>query len=69
MQAHLRLWCDATGMLENAKKREGMLLGRLRRHPERAPMLRVIANDAWAADGDTIRALSVPMGNYFDEAA
>ena len=34
MQAHLQLWCDATGMLENDKKREGILLGWLRRHPD-----------------------------------
>ena len=26
MEGHLQTWCDATGMKENANKREGMLL-------------------------------------------
>jgi hypothetical protein len=31
------VWELATGMLENDRKREGMLVGALRKHPERAP--------------------------------
>ena len=33
-EAHLKTWCDATAMLENGKKREGLLLGPLARNPQ-----------------------------------
>ena len=63
---YIRVWCDASAMRENATKREGLLLGALRNRPERAPP-DVIAGDAWAPDGKSIRALGVPMGNALDE--
>ena len=42
--------------------------GKLNRERARAPR-GVIANEAWVADGETIRALGAPMGNNFDETA
>ena len=51
-------------MLENSTKREGLLLGSLRKHPEKAPPDMVVN---WTPDGDTIRALGVPIGNDFSE--
>jgi hypothetical protein len=61
----LRVWQGATCMKENETKREGQLLGKLNRERDRAPK-GVIARDAWIEDGQTIRALGVPMGNDFD---
>ena len=37
MQKHLNTWCEATGMKENMNKREGLLLGRMRRFVLNAP--------------------------------
>ena len=65
MAAHLATWCDATSMKENAGKREGQLLGKLNRQRHRAPQ-GIIKDDAWVADGESIRALGVPMGNNLD---
>ena len=65
---HLRTWCRGTAMSENGAKREGQLLGKLARQRTRAPK-NVIKNEAWVKDGDTIRALGVPMGNRVDEEA
>ena len=65
-EAHTNTWCKATAMSENASKREGQLLAKLNRHRDRAPR-NVIKDDAWVQDGDTIRALGVPMGNKIDE--
>ena len=62
MEAHLQTWCEATAMKENATKREGQLLGKLNRQRARAPK-GIIHQDKWVADGDSIRALGVPMGN------
>ena len=67
-QRHIETWCGATGMAENASKREGMLLGKLNRERHRAPK-GVIKDEAWAQDGHTIRALGVPMGNKLNEEA
>ena len=38
-EAHsiLETWEKATSVLENSTKREGLLLGNLRKHPEKAP--------------------------------
>ena len=55
-------------MKENMAKREGMLLGKLNRERHRAPV-GIISNDAWAADGESIRALGVRMGSKLDTAA
>ena len=66
MESHLGTWCDATAMKENAAKREGQLLGKLNRQRHRAPT-GIIRDDAWVKDGDSIRALGVPMGNNLDE--
>eukprot|EP00966_Prymnesium_polylepis_P079170 1834888-Prymnesium_polylepis.1 len=60
----LGIWETATSMLENSTKREGLLLGGLRKHPEKAPPDMVVN---WTPDGDTIRALGVPIGNDFSE--
>ena len=67
-QRHINTWCLATGMAENASKREGMLIGKLNRERHRAPT-GIIKDDAWVQDGQTIRALGVPMGNKMDEEA
>ena len=64
MQKHLDTWCEATGMKENMNKREGLLLGRLRRLIFSAPK-NIVPN--WTPDGTPIRALGVPMGNRLDE--
>ena len=55
-------------MKENANKKEGQLLGKLNRKRERAPT-GIIKDDAWVKDGDSIRALGVPMGNHVDYTA
>ena len=68
MAAHLATWCDATSMKENAAKREGQLLGKLNRERHRAPT-GIIKDDAWVKDGESIRALGVPMGNKLDLVA
>ena len=60
------IWCDATSMRENATKRELLLLGSLRGHPERLPH-ELTQGAAPARDGNWIRALGVPMGNDFDQ--
>ena len=62
----LRVWQNATSMKENATKRELLLLGKLRGHPERLPANLVAGGVTPAADGETIRALGVPVGNDFD---
>ena len=61
---NIRIWCEATSMRENTDKREVLLLGTLRGHPERLP------NDLAqkvVPDGKSLRALGVPIGNDFDE--
>lgn len=65
----LRVWQNATSMKENATKRELLLLGKLRGHPERLPADLVAGGVTPAADGETIRALGVPVGNDFDPEA
>ena len=67
MEDHLHTWCEATAMRENNTKREGQLLGKLNRQRERAPK-NVIKDEAWVQDGESIRALGVPMGNNIDLA-
>jgi hypothetical protein len=62
---HKDVWCEATAMAENAAKREGQLLGKLNRERGRAPT-GIIKDEAWVKDGDSIRALGVPMGNKLD---
>ena len=61
-----KTWCGATSMHENDTKREGQLMGKLNRQRWRAPK-GIIKDEAWVKDGDTIRALGVPMGNKVDE--
>ena len=61
---HIRTWELATGMSENSGKREGMLIGRLRRTPELAPDL---ITGGWTPDGTAIISLGVPMGNDVNE--
>ena len=63
-EEHITTWCEGTAMSENATKREGQLLGKLNRQKHRAPTGVV---NKWAADGESIRALGVPMGNKLDE--
>jgi hypothetical protein len=63
---HLQTWCDASAMKENDTKREGMLLGGLRRRPEDAPT-GVVPDDQYLAEGDYLISLGVPFGNDFDE--
>ena len=53
-------------MSENDTKREGQLIGKLNRQRSRAPK-GIIKDDKWVEDGDTIRAIGVPMGNNVDE--
>ena len=66
--SNITTWTSGTAMAENVDKREGQLLGKLNRERERAPT-GVITGDAWVQDGDSIRALGVPMGNKLDETA
>eukprot|EP00966_Prymnesium_polylepis_P162663 3759290-Prymnesium_polylepis.1 len=56
----LRIWEQGTAMMENRAKREGLLLGALRKNPQNAPANLV---EAWTQDGKPIRALGVPIGN------
>ena len=57
----------AAGHRDGRKPRgEGQLLGKLNNERHRAPR-GIIAQEAWAKDGDSIRVLGVPMGNNFDE--
>jgi hypothetical protein len=67
-EAHVTTWCSATDMNENDKKRAGQLVGKLNRQRYRAPT-GIIVGDKWAADGDPIRALGIPMGNHLDLTA
>ena len=55
-------------MAENFAKREGMLIGPWRKHPDQGPK-GVLKDDAWLEEGKTIRALGAPMGNEVDEEA
>ena len=64
--AMIKIWCRATSMLENAKKREVLLLGKLKRTFHRYPNLRARLSVEPAKDGETIRVLGIPMGNDFD---
>ena len=66
--AMLLIWERATAMRENNTKREAMLLGNLRHTPHRAPK-GVVKDDRYLRDGDTIRALGVPVGTNFDLTA
>ena len=61
----IAIWCGATSMRENATKREILLLGSLRGHPERLPNELTLGNQP-AKEGESIRALGVPIGNDFD---
>ena len=63
---HMQTWERATGMSENDKKREGLLLGALRRRPHLAPNL---VRSGWTSDGKAIISLGVPIGNNIDETA
>ena len=60
------IWCDATSMKENATKRDILLLGSLRGHPERLPQQLTLGTTP-VQEGARIRALGVPMGNDFDQ--
>ena len=65
----LQIWCDATSMKENETKREILLLGLLRRHPEllgNSVVPSPLDPTTITRDGTTIRALGVPIGNDFD---
>ena len=64
--SNIATWCQATSMKENAAKRDILLLGSLKGHPERLPAALTLGTTP-AKDGETIRALGVPMGNNFDE--
>eukprot|EP00966_Prymnesium_polylepis_P283985 6560548-Prymnesium_polylepis.1 len=50
--------------MENRTKREGLLLGTLRRNPQNAPSNLV---ESWTPDGKPIRALGPPIGNEINE--
>ena len=63
------LWCDATSMKEDETKREILLLGLLRRHPEllgNSIVPSPLDPNTIVSDGTTIRALGVPIGNELD---
>jgi len=61
---HLKTYCGATGGLENADKREALLLGSLRNSTR--PPEGVIKDNKFAPDGESIRALGFPLGNKLD---
>ena len=69
----LKIWCRATAMRENATKREILLLGKLRRNPNRVPLVLLVPTQnkpngtiKVTPDGQPIRALGVPIGNSID---
>ena len=66
--ATLALWCAATGMRENEKKREVMLLGSMRERDAAGNLTRPppgIDPRTIINDREHLRALGVPMGNEF----
>ena len=61
-------WCKATGMKENMPKRNGLAMGRYRKHP-RALAEGVHCKDIkWAKEGEWVICLGVPFGNDLDTA-
>ena len=56
----LKRWCDATGMRENVKKREGLAMGALRHQ-------NIGRGIKWAPEKGWCRCLGVPIGNELDE--
>ena len=59
---HLRTWLAATCQRENAKKREGMLIGALNRDRARAPR-GIVSGEKWLKNGDVIVGLGIPFSN------
>ena len=56
----LKRWCKATGMRENATKREGVKMGKYRYQHIPAPGV------TWKGDGEFVKCLGVPIGNDLD---
>jgi len=56
----IRRWCKATGMRENAAKREGVKMGRYRHTNIAEPGIK------WAPEGGYVKSLGVPVGNDLD---
>ena len=63
--AAIKMWCAATAMRENAKKREGLAMGNFRGSsvpPEHKSI-------KWAKEGEWVISLGVPVGNDLDQSA
>ena len=58
----IQKWCDATGMRENIKKREGLAMGLYR-------AMNLGNTVKWAPEGKWVKALGVPIGNDLNEDA
>ena len=56
----VKRWCDATGMRENIKKREGLAMGKYR-------SARLPDGVEWAAEGGWCISLGVPIGNDLND--
>ena len=63
----LKRYNGATGMLANAKKTEGLALGKMKK--ALIPDTPIIKKAQWAKEGDTIVCLGVPIGRNIDETA
>ena len=55
-------WCRATGMKENATKREGIAMGKLRNKQMPGPT-------KWIKTGDSAKSLGYPIGNKLSHEA
>ena len=60
-------WCDATGMRENIKKREGLAMGTYRGHNMQQEFRKQGKGIAWAPEKGWCKSLGVPIGNDLDE--
>ena len=62
-QGALDVWCSASGMRENAKKREGLAMGKFRLRKSLPKGVK------WAEEGTYIISLGSPVGNNMDHDA
>ena len=73
--AHIKTFCDATGMAENMSKREVLPIGSLRDKPhssfagirqEWSQTKGRMVNKGWVEMGEYLISLGYPLGNDFD---
>ena len=61
-------WCKATGMKDNMPKRNGLAMGRYRKHPRALAEGTHCKDIKWAKEGEWVICLGVPFGNDLDTA-